>query len=45
MTGKNNRSYPYLVYLPAARRLYGEKDKPQHRELHALLFATSVWVL
>ena len=43
MKGKDTRGYPYLA--ASADVIYGEKDGPQHRELHALLFASSVWIL
>ena len=45
MNGKDARGYSYLGYRPLPDVIHGEKDRPQHRELHALLFATSVWVL
>ena len=46
MKGKDTRRYPYRRYPPAARCYWRrEQDRPQHRELRALRFATSVWGL
>ena len=35
MKGKDTRGYPYLGPQPDV--IYEEKDRPQHRELHALV--------
>ena len=46
LTERHNslRQLLWPLFLPS-QPCYTTEDRPQHRELHALLLATSVWVL